>query len=183
VIDGTIDAIVDAISGDLLAGALDITMTMDLINFQVTIGTDVLLSNGDATASLDNTVQLVASAAVSGSSMTTDTNTGSETLTNYASAQTVDANFDPAPYTMTASGTLDSSQLDGVVDYSTPVMFQGFDANYPSSGELLVSSTDSSARLIAVDDVNVRIEIYSNATGTGTPDSTILTTWAALAAM
>jgi hypothetical protein len=62
-------------------------------------------------------------------------------------------------------------------------MFRGLGTNYPGEGVLLVSSTDSSARLIAVNDVDVRIEIYSNAAGTGTPDSTILTTWAELAAM
>jgi len=181
ILDGTIDFTVDAFTGDLLVTNLfDVTMTMNLVDFQVTIGTDVMMSNGDATARLNNLAAPFVSASVTGNMMTTDMNSSSEVLTSYSSAQTVDAGLDPAPFTMTASGTLNSSQLNGAVSYSTPTPFTGFDLNYPSAGVLLVTSGESSARLIAVNDVDVRIEIYSNADGSGTPDETILTTWAEL---
>jgi len=182
ILDGAIDFVVDAFSGSILS-TFDTTMTMNLTDFRSTIGTDVTTSNGDATASLDTTVALVVSASVSGVSMMTNSNISSELLTNYSSAQTVDLNFDPARYTMSSSGTLDSSQLDGIVDYSTPVMFEGLGTDYPNSGELLVRGDSSSIRLVAVDNINVLIEIYSNADGTGTPDDTISTTWADLAAL
>jgi hypothetical protein len=67
------------------------------------------------------------------------------------------------------------------VTYSTPVVFTGFDNDYPDTGELLVEGDSSSARLIAMDNVNVRIEI--DADGDGTIDDTIDTTWAELAAL
>jgi hypothetical protein len=184
IIDGTIDATVDSFDGDVLTGAYQLTMTMNLIDFQVDIGTDVYTSNGDATASLDTRVTLFVSASVSGNSMTTDTNNSSEIMTSYASAQTLDLNLNPTEYTMTASGTLDSSQLDGVVGYSTPVEFLGFDANNPHQGELLVTSEAGSARLIAqTNAIDVVIEVYSSSDGSGDPIETINTTWAELAAM
>jgi hypothetical protein len=182
-IDGTLDFIVDVFAGDIFTGLYDMTMTMDLIDFQSTTANDVLLANGDATATLNTMAAPYVEASVSGNSMTTNTNGTSESLTAYSSAQTLDAGLDPAPYTMIASGTLDSSQLSGAITYSTPVMFEGLGSDYPHAGELLVAGSDSSIRLIAVDNVNVRIEIYSNVDGTGTPDDTILTTWAELASM
>jgi hypothetical protein len=77
---------------------------------------------------------------------------------------------------MDSSGTLDSSVLAGVINYSTPVTFQGFDFDYPSSGEFLVTSGTSSLRLIALDSVNVRIEINNDGV-----IEIIDTTWAAFA--
>ena len=180
VLDGTIDFTVDAFTGDLLiTGLFDMTMTMNLIDFQVAFGADVLTSNGDATARLNNLAAPFVSASVSGSSMTTDTNSSSEVLTNYASSQTIDAAL---AYTMDASGTLNSSQLTGAIAYSMPVMFEGVDVNYPNVGELLVTAETGSARLIAQENgVDVHIEIYSSTDGTGEPEQTIMTTWAELA--
>lgn len=178
VVDGTLAFTVDSFAGDLLAGAYELTMSMLLSNFQVTTAGDVLTSNGDVAATLDTFAAPLVSAAVSGASLTIDSNSGSETLSNYSSAQTVDAGLQPSPYTLDSSGMLDSSALSGTVTYSTPVTFQGFDTNFPNSGELLISGDNSSARLIAVDDVNVRIEIDTD--GNGTVDETIDTTWADL---
>ena len=62
--------------------------------------------------------------------------------------------------------------------YATPVTFEGFDNGYPHTGELLITGDSSSARLIALDDVNVRIEIDGD--GDGAVDDTIDTTWVAL---
>ena len=43
---------------------------------------------------------------------------------------------------------------------------------------MLITGNDSSARVIAIDNVNVRIEVDAN--GDGTVDATIDTTWAEL---
>jgi hypothetical protein len=182
VIDGTLDSLVEAFEGDVLSGIYDMTMAMDLINFQVTGATDVLMANGDGTATINSLASPYVEASVSGESMLSDLNGSTETLTNYASAQTVDAGVSPSPYTLSASGTLDSSQLDGSVTYSTPVMFEGEDANYPHVGEMLISGDASSARIIAQSNaIDVVIEIYDNTTGTGTPTDVINTTWTELA--
>ncbi len=180
VIDGLVDMVVTAFAGDILSGAYELTMDIIATGLQVTTADNVILSNGDATASINSLDTPFISASVSGNSMTVQDNAASETLTNYQSAQTIDAGVFPTPYTMLASGTLDSSRLAGAVSYSTPVMFEGFDANFPYTGEFLVTSGSSTARLIALDDVNVRIEIDSDRDGT--VDETIETTWAELLA-
>ena len=90
----------------------------------------------------------------------------------------------PSPYTLLTSGTLDSSELSGSVTYSTPVTFEGFDANYPNAGVMLIVGDASSARIIAqANGIDVVVEIYSNTTGEGTPDQTIMTTWTELAGL
>ena len=162
-IDGVVDSEVDAFAGNILANIYDLTMTLDLADFQVATATDTIMANGDGTAVLNNLQAPYVEVSVSGNSMTTDTNSSSETLSNYSSAQTLDAGLIPAPYTMTAFGTLDSSQLDGIITYSTPDIFQGFDAGDPTSGELLIAGDEGSARVIAqANGIDVVIEIYSN---------------------
>ena len=79
---------------------------------------------------------------------------------------------------MNASGTLESSQLPGDVVYSTETTFQGNEGEYPSTGVLLITGDNSSARLVAVDATNVRIDIDND--GDGTLDETIDLTWAEL---
>ncbi|MDH3533788.1 MAG: hypothetical protein OEO82_12725, partial [Gammaproteobacteria bacterium] len=141
-----------------------------------TTAADALTSNGSATVTLNTLNTPSVAASVSGSSMTVDSNAGAETLRNFISAQTLDAGIFPSPYTMTASGTLDTTELNGTVRYSTPVMFEGFDNDYPGVGEFLVTGDNSSARLVAESNVNVRVEIdLDNDT---VIDETINTTWA-----
>lgn len=178
VIDGDLHFEVDAFAGDFLGGLYDLTMTMTLTDFQITTPTDVVTSNGDATVTLNTVNSPSVSASVNGNSLTVDTNTSSEALTNFASTQTLDAGIVPSPFTLTALGTLDSTQLSGSVRYSTPVMFEGFDDDYPGAGEFFVQGDDSSARLIAESNVNVRIELDTD--GDGGVDETINTTWAEL---
>ncbi len=177
VTDGRLDYVIDAFNGDFLGGSYDLTMTLTLGNFQVATAADVLTSNGDATVTLNTANAPAVSVSVSGISLTVDANASSEIQTNYSSAQTLDAGISPSPYTMTTSGTLDSTQLSGVVSYSTPEIFMGFDSDYPSSGQFLVTGSSSSARLTA-EGVNVLIEI--DVDGDGIYEEMINTTWAEL---
>ncbi len=140
----------------------------------------MFLTNGDATASINTIDTPFVRASVSGDRMELSSNASSEILTGFDSLQTLDGGLETLPYTMTASGTLDSSRLAGVVTYSTPVMFEGLGASYPHTGEFLVVSGNSSVLMIAIDDVNVQIDIDSNRDGT--VDETIMTTWAELLA-
>ena len=76
-------------------------------------------------------------------------------------------------------GTITSTQFDGEVTYETPVAFVALGDAYPHVGELLVTgANNATVRLIAVDEVNVRIE--ADYDGNGTIDETIDTTWDAL---
>jgi hypothetical protein len=175
VINGLVRMTVDSFVGNLALGVYDLTATFVLTNLQVTTATDDLTSNGTVTVALDTTLLPAIAASVSGSSLTTDGNSASETLSNFQATQSVDAGLQPAPFTMDSSGTLDSSELAGVITYSTPVTFQGFDSDFPSSGEFLVVAETSSLRLIALDNINVRIEINNDGV-----IEIIDTTWAEL---
>lgn len=178
VTDGAMRLDIDSFSGDFLSELFEMTVTLTLTGLQVTTGQDVFSSHGDATVSLNTLDSPFVSTSLRGNSMRIDANAASESLTNYASAITVDGGLVPAPFTMSASGTLDSTQLPGIISYSTPVIFSGLGADYPSAGEFLVTGTNSSVRLIAVDNVNVTLELDTN--GDGDVDETIQTTWAEL---
>lgn len=178
VVDGTVSLTVRDFAGDIFLGTYLLGMDADVDTLSVATATDTIVGSGDATITLDTTDTPYIEARVSGSVMTQDSLSSSETLRNYSSAQTFDGNLAPAVYTMDASGTLDSSELPGDVVYSTESTFVGNEAEYPNSGVMLVRGDNSSARLIAVDATNVRIEIDS--TGDGTADEIINLTWAEL---
>lgn len=181
VIDGTIDLTVSAFEGDIFSGLYDLSMTMNISMLQVTTQTDVLTTNGNATARLNLLELLYAEATVSGSSITMDYNSMSDTLTDFSSMQTVDAGALDQPYTMVTQGTLTTTRLAGFVDYSTPVMFAGLGFNYPYAGEFFVAGENSSIRLVADNDIDVHIDIDSD--GDTVIDETIVTTWAEIASM
>ena len=178
VIDGTVSLTVRDFSGDILLGTFLLSMDAVLDTLSVSTASDTIVGNGDATITLDTAETPYIEASVTGSVLTQDSLSSSETLRNYSSAQTFDGNLLPAIYTMNASGTLESSQLPGDVVYSTETTFQGNEGEYPSTGVLLMTGDNSSARLVAVDATNVRIDIDND--GDGTLDETIDLTWAEL---
>lgn len=180
VTDGLMRMDIDAFNGDLASESFDMTVTLTLDTFQVTAGQDVITSHGDVTATIDTTNLPSLFTGISGNSMRIDANSSSESLTNFASSLNVDGTLDPAGYARSAAGTLDSTQLAGAIRYSTPDTFEGVDTDFPNSGEFLVEGNGSSLRLIALNNIEVRIELDLD--GDGSVDETILTTWAELTA-
>lgn len=178
VIDGTVRLTVSDFAGDIFLGTYLLGMDANVDALSVATASDTIVGNGDAAITLDTIETPYIEASVSGQVMTQDSLSSSETLRNYSSVQTFDGNLSPAVYTMDASGTLESSQLPGNVTYSTPTTFVGNEGEYPNTGVLLVRGESSSARLVAVDATNVRIEIDNN--GDGATDEIIELTWAEL---
>lgn len=176
VVDGRMEMTISVFSGDLLLGMYLLDVDVNLVNFSVATGADTLLSNGDAAVSINTTGLPTFLLAVTGNSLTTVTNTSTETLSNYSTSQSVDTSIALAPYTQDSSGTIDSTQLSGAISYSTPVAFQGQGVAYPFAGELLVvGANNASIRLVAIDAVNVQLQIDID--GDGEVDSTEDTTW------
>ena len=178
VTDGRMRMDIDAFNGDFSSELFDMTVTLTLNMFQIATDQDVITSHGDVTATIDTTNSPSLFTGISGNSMMIDSNVSSRSLTNFVSSLNVDGTLQPALYARSASGTLDSTQLAGAIRYSTPVTFEGLGNDFPSSGEFLVEGAMSSLRLIAVDNIDVRIELDSD--GDGNVDETILTTWAEL---
>ncbi len=180
VTDGLMRMDVDAFTGVLANEVFDLTATFTLDTLQIIVGQDAVTSDGVVTATIDTTNALSLFTGISGQSMMLDSNLSSEHLTEFASSLNVDASQQVPTYMRSSSGTLDSTQLSGVVRYSTPVTFQGLGSDFPNGGEFLVQGAASSLRLIAVNNTDVRIDIDSD--DDGNVDQMIETTWAALTA-
>lgn len=176
-VNGTLLYTVDDFAGDL-AGLYDLTMTATFTDFQVANSEDTLLSNGDVTVRLNSLTYPTVSADTSGNSLIVDGNNFTMTMTDFAGFYLQDVEAIPSPFSQGSSGTMNHSLLPNIVDYSTPEAFTGFDGEYPSAGEFFVMAPNSSARLVAVD--NVAIQILIDTDGDGTVDETINSTWAEL---
>jgi hypothetical protein len=114
-----------------------------------------------------------------GTTLMVDNGSSTETLTDFSSTVTEDTSMFPANFTTEATGRVSSTQFEGVVSYATPLAFQATGDGFPYEGEMLVFGTNNaSIRIMAIDEVNVRIEADFN--GDGAADATIETTWAAL---
>ena len=177
VINGRMEMTVALFSGDILSGLYLMEMDVLLIDFRVTTATNDITSNGDSRVSIDTSGTPMLLLGISGTSLTNvSTAAGTETMTGFDTSQSVNTGTFPEPYTLASSGRVNSSQLTGYFDYATPVTFQGAGGAYPFAGEMLITGEGGGTiRLIALDEVNVRIE--TDVEGDGTVDSTEDTTW------
>ncbi len=181
VVSGRMEMTVAAFTGDLLSGTYLLEMHVLLIDFEVETVLDTILSNGDSIVSIDTNGNPLISMSISGNSMTTVSTVSTETISAFLTSRTVDTSVILAePYTLSASGTIASSLLAGEITYTTPTTFQGTGTAYPFAGAMLITgANNATVRLIALDEINVRIETDTD--GNGTVDATEDTTWADIA--
>ena len=179
VIDGLLGTTFTSFEGDLLSGQTLIGTTLRIDNLLATAGNAFNSADGDIALTMDTMTPMMAIATTSGALFTVASNISTETLRNFSSTVTEDSSMLPSLITTTASGTIESTQFDGAVNYSTPVPFEALGNDYPYTGELLVTGANNATlRLIALDAVNVRI--LADYDGDGAIDETIDTTWAEL---
>ena len=176
-VTGVVDAVVDEFTP--VAGLPDnylLGLLMELSDLQVTVGSSSETSNGDVAVLIDTTnAPASLSEEAAGNSMRFDGDNRSDTLRNYATNATY--NFDGEVYlfSVITQGTVSSTAIEQPVTYTTPVALEGVEGDFPSSGELLTSGDASSVRIVAVDNINVRLDVDSN--GDGEVDVSIETTW------
>lgn len=179
VIDGLLGTTFTSFEGDLQSGQTLLGMSLRIDQLQVTAGNQFNRTDGDINVTVDTTTPMLTVASSNGSLFTVSNNAGTDTLRDFANMSTEDASMLPSLVTTTASGTVSSSQFDGAVTYSTPVAFEALGDAYPYTGELLVTGANNATlRLIALDEVNVRI--LADYDGDGATDETIDTTWSEL---
>ena len=179
VIDGLLVYSITSFEGDATTGQSLLGITLTFTAFQVTEGTNFYSVDGDASFTVDTRTPPVTVATMSGSTFTISSNGSTETLSNFSTTVTENAGMFPSSYTIDAMGTITSTEFDGSVTYDTVVLFQSIGEAYPYAGELLVTGANNATlRLIALDEVNVRIE--ADYDGDGAVDETIDTTWDAL---
>ena len=173
-LNGIYEIVVNNFSGDVLQGRFNLNATATFDGFEVTQGLEMTALNGATTLDLDTSIPLMTSVSVSGVSLSVSDNTDSATLTEFRTDATHNAGVAPEVYTTAASGTLTSTLFEGNVNYSTPVPFQGFVGEFPFPGELLVTGAGgTSLKLMALDNINVRLEIDpGDGSGVVTQDTT-----------
>jgi len=180
VTNGRMELTVISFDIDLATFGFLLEMSVQLVDFEIATAVDTILSNGDSTVTIDLTGTPLAVTSITGNSLTVQSNSQTETTSNFSSMQTVDTSVMPEPYTLISSGTINSTLLGGVVTYSTPVTFQGMGTDNPFAGEFLVTGANGATiRLIALDSTNVRIDTDTN--GDGVIDFMENTTWADIA--
>jgi len=174
-LNGRMEMTITVFSGDIIfTGLFLLTADVRLASFEVTTATDSIVSNGDASVSIDTVGTPTILLAISGDLLATESLSSTEVITDYASSQSVHTLTET--YTLSTSGTVDSSQIPGFVSYTTPETFQGIGAAYPFFGQLLITGDGpATIRLIAESETMVTIEVDTD--GDGVADSTELTTW------
>ena len=175
VLNGIYEIVVSNFSGDVLQGQFNLDAMATLDGFEVTRGLELTALNGATTLNLDTSMMPTTSVFMSGVSLSVSDTTDSATLTEFRTEVTHNAGVAPEVYTTAASGTFTSTLFEGNVNYSTSVPFQGFVGEFPFPGELLVTGAGgASLKLMALDNINVRLEIDP---GDGSGIVTQDTTW------
>lgn len=176
VIDGLLGTTFTSFEGDLSTGQTLLGMSLRVANLQATAGNEFNRTNGDIALTVDTTTPMLVVATSIGSVFTVATNASTDALSNFSSTVTENSGMLPSLVSTTSSGTISSTQFEGTVTYGTPVTFEALGDAYPYTGELLVTGADNATlRLIAMDEVNVRI--LADYDGDGATDETIDTTW------
>jgi hypothetical protein len=177
VMNGTISINNIVISGDLQTpnSAYSLQLTIQANNFSVTENSETASLNGAMTLSQSTGNGVSFTNTISGTSMALNETGGSATLTAFQLSSTENG----SAYTLDMNATVSSSEIGGAVTIVTDTTFQGIDPENPFTGQAtIIGANNSSVTLIAVDSVNVTLEV--DADGDGVPEDIIPTTWDAL---
>jgi hypothetical protein len=167
------------ITGDVFNSVppYSLQLTVQANGFTATENGQAVGMNGGLTLSQSTPDGLSFTSSISGSSLQLTESGITVTMTNFQINATHDDGT--GAYTFDADATVSSSTMGGSVTIVTDVPFQGIEPGDPSVGELTVTGANgTSVRLIALDPVNVRLQIDFD--GNPGVDSTVDTTWAAL---
>lgn len=165
-----------------IVAAWSLGATVSFSSFQASFAGDTATLNGDISLRAETSNGINVETELSGNSLSLQENGRTTTLRSFSYAFIEDLNT--LQYTLTASGSLQSSRLGGTVTFSTPNLLTGQNiaVNWPTSGSMKITGANSSSVTLTVlggDDV--RLDVDSD--GDGLADDTIFSTWTALEAL
>lgn len=171
----TIDNVV--VSGDPMSFPYNVQFRIQASGFTMSEVGEVVALNGSMTLNQSTSDGISFSNTISGSSIQVNEGGTAATLSNYSISGSEDGAT--GAFTLDMNATVSSSDLGGSVTIVTDITFQGVGSGNPSSGQATITgANNSSVTLIALDAVNVRLEV--DADGNGAVETTIDTTWDAL---
>jgi hypothetical protein len=137
------------------------------------LSTDGLTLDANMTLEVNET-EAESRAVVRGSRLESESGGASSTLLDFRWVETVDE--DTEEFSITFSGTVSNSMLDGTVRYETLTPFEGADDQNPSSGQMRITGANGSVLLLtAIEGGNIFVE--TDADGDGEFESGFTTTW------
>jgi len=153
-------------------------LSIQASNFTVTEGAESFALNGGMTLSESTSDGVSFTNSLTGSSIQVTEGGVNASLYNFSIEASEDNSILPYAYTLDLNATVDSAELGGSVTIVTDIVFAGSGLDNPSSGQATITGANNSrVTLIALDSVNVRLEV--DADGNGSVE-TIDTTWDAL---
>ena len=163
-------------SGDLYADQYQLKSDITLTNLAITENERTVTANGNMTLDL-NLMTLGLDSYLMGSPRL-EVNSGNSSWVLHDMVVSIDDDYRGAEWlTITsASGSLESSNFEGRVDFGTPTDFVASDENYPHTGVLRIDGANGSSILVTViDEESLQLAIDVN--GDGTVDETRLMDW------
>ena len=175
-INGTTTMTINSFAGDIFLGNILLDVNLQLSNYAVMVDGETVTINGDTRVALDMTGSPIVSITVSGDSLSATNGVDTHVMTMFRSSSTVDTSVIPEPYTQTSSGTVNSTQLPGIISYTTLTPFQGTGVDYPFVGQMRIDGANNTYILLTAQD-NMTVLIEADTTGDGVLDFSDTTTW------
>lgn len=171
----TIDNVI--VSGDPMSFPYTLQFRIQASGFTISESGELVALNGSMTLNQTTSDGISFSNTISGSSIQVNEGGTAATLGNYSISGSEDGAT--GAYTLNMNATVTSSDLGGSVTIVTDITFQGVGADNPMTGQATITGANNSrVTLIALDAVNVRLEV--DADGNGAVETTIDTTWDSL---
>ena len=162
------------VSGDEFAPPYSMQFTVQATNFSVSSGGEVVVLNGGGTIGESSNDGISFTSTFTGKGVQLVAGDDDLTLTNYNVQHT--ENQATGEYSISFNGTISSSNLGGSITVTTDVALSGVGAFDADAGQITcVGAGKTSVTLIAVDSLNVRLEVDEN--GDGTVDQTFSAAW------
>lgn len=147
--------------------------TFGFDNLEGTDATDTAVIEGDLTLGLSTDDNVVVDVSITTSSLTVMQSGETDTLSDFVLTEVVDLNT--MGLTVSADGTLASTDLDGTVTFETLMSFEVVGDDNPFAGQLLISDDSSSVLVTVIDNINVQLEIDEDLDGI--IDATVIVAW------
>jgi hypothetical protein len=178
-ITGTVDLTIAAIDGDLSTDVYQLGLDVRFVDIVMSDGESEVNANADFRLTLDSLSYPKYAMSLRGDVLELDSGTETIALTGFRHFVSFDDNFAPTSVQARVSGRLNSSRLNGVIDYFTERDISASGDTVPNTGRLFVYGGSLTSMRIAINSAtDIKLEIDEN--GDGGIDAYISTTWAKL---